>query len=89
METTTVTAKPTTTDNAIKLVSAIFGTAHFILQSAADLTANAEGNIVHKLSKGEITKQEVIDNRKNSTVLKQQKVLDKIAEIKAKAKKQD
>lgn len=78
------TPKATSTDTAIKVVNAIFGTAHLIFQTAADLTAHAEGSIVQKISKGEITKQQSIDHRVAATKLKQQAALNKIAELKAK-----
>lgn len=85
METTaTAVAKPTTTDNTIKVINAIFGTAHLFFQTAADLTAEAEGRLVQKVSKGAITKDESIQHRKNATALKQQQALNKIAELRAK-----
>lgn len=82
METTT--PKASSTDNAIKAVSAVFGTAHFIFQSLADLTAHAEGTIVEKISKGEISKAQTITNRKNKTELTQANLLLKIKEMQSK-----
>lgn len=86
METTT--PKPTGTDNTIRVINAIFGTAHLFFQTAADLTAEAEGRLVEKVSKGAITRQQSITHRKQSTELKQAKALAKIREIQSRSKQQ-
>lgn len=71
-------------DTAVSVVGAIFGTAHFIFQSAADLTAHAEGKIVENITKGEIKAADRTEYRKNHTMLKQQEALDKVEAYKAK-----
>lgn len=77
--------KPSNTDTAVKVIGAIFGTAHFIFQTAADLTAEAEGRLVQKVTKSEITKEQCVDNRKKSTELKQLQALEKLRAIREKA----
>lgn len=70
--------KNTSSDTAISVVGAIFGTAHFIFQTAADLTAHAEGKIVESISKGEITLAERVEYRKVYTGLKQEELIAKM-----------
>jgi hypothetical protein len=84
MEATTVTQTSNSYDTAINVVGAIFGTTHFVLQSLADLTAHAEGRIVEKISKGEIKASERVQYRKDTTLIKQEDIKNKIAEFKAK-----
>lgn len=74
------------TDTAIAVIGAIFGTAHLIFQTAADITAHTEGKLVEKVSKGAITKSQCIENRKNSTLIKQQKMREAISNMRNKTK---
>lgn len=76
--------KPSNTDTAVKAVGYVFGALHFTFQSLADLTAHAEGHIVEKITKGEITKSSCIEHRRKSTDLKQANILLKVQEFKAK-----
>jgi hypothetical protein len=65
--------KDSTRNNIAKGVSSIFGGAHFVLQTAADLTAEAEGTIVSKINKSD--KTTVIDSRKLATMKLQKQIL--------------
>lgn len=71
---------------AVSVIEAIFGTAHFIFQSAADLTAHAEGKLVEKVTNGEINAAQHTQYRKDTTLIRQDKVLKSIEEYKAKMK---
>lgn len=82
----TQTPTKTGTDTAIQIVNAVFGITHFMLQSAADLTAHAEGKLVNKISKGAITVEQSKEYRVASTQLKQAKVLSKLKEMQDKIK---
>lgn len=73
--------KKTSNDTAIQVASAILGTAHFILQSAADLTLSTEGKLVHKLSNGEISRKDIEANRRNTTQLRQLQLRNQISSI--------
>ena len=77
------TPNRTSTDTAISVIGAIFGTAHFVFQTAADLTAHAEGKLVEKVSKGAITRQQTVDNRRAITKTRQTDVKVKYYEMKA------
>jgi hypothetical protein len=70
-------------DMAVSLIGAVFGTAHFILQSAADLTAYSEGKLVEKVSNGEIPAHLRIQYRKNITEVKQLEMREKFAKMRA------
>lgn len=78
--------KKSNTDTAIQVVSGVLGAIHFTFQTLADLTAHAEGKAVESISKGAITYQETVNNRKQSTELKQKQALLKLQQIKDKAK---
>jgi len=78
------TTTKSNTDTAINVIGAIFGVIHFTFQTAADLTAHAEGSIVESISKGAITREQSITNRKNKTELTQTNMLIKLNELKAK-----
>lgn len=82
----TETQQPTgnSYDTAVSIIGAIFGTAHFVLQSAADLTAHAEGKLVEKISKGEIKAIERTQFRKDQTLVKQDKAIEAIKNYRAK-----
>lgn len=71
-------------DATVSIIGAVFGTAHFIFQSAADLTAHAEGKIIEKVTKGEIKYQERVIYRKNVTEIKQMELINKINDWKSK-----
>lgn len=81
------TPNKSNTDTAVKVVSTIFGAAHFVFQSLADLTAEAEGTIIEKITKGEISKSSAIQNRKTATALTQTNILLKVQEFKNKQSK--
>ena len=77
-------SQPTNSDRVVSVIHAVFGTAHFILQSAADLTAHSESKLIEKVTKGEISYSDNMRYRKLTTFNKQQSCIQKYEEFKAK-----
>jgi len=73
-------------DTAVSVIGAVFGTLHFVFQTAADLTAHAEGQLVEKVTKGAITAADATQHRKDQTLIQQDKALQAIESYKAKMK---
>ncbi len=65
--------KDSTKSTIAKGVSSIFAGAHFVLQTAADLTAEAEGSIINKIDGTD--RKTVIARRKAATLNIQQQIL--------------
>lgn len=84
MENTITTPVANNYDTAVSVIGAVFGTAHFIFQSLADITAHTEGKLVESVSKGAIKATERTQYRKDTTLIKQQEAMAKINAYKAK-----
>lgn len=80
-------ASKTNYDTAVNVVGTVFGAAHFVFQSLADITAHAEGKLVEKISKGEINASDRTQYRKDATLIKQTKAMETINAYKAKLDK--
>ena len=79
-----MSTKATSQDTTISIIHGVFGTAHFILQSAADLVAHGESKLVEKVTKGEISYADNMRYRKLTTFNKQQSCIEKYEEFRAK-----
>lgn len=78
------TQSATRQDTTVSIIHGIFGAAHFVFQSAADLTVHAESKLVEKVTKGEISYKDNMRYRKLTTFNKQQSCIEKYEEFKAK-----
>lgn len=72
-------SKNTVINGTDKVVSATFGTAHFVFQSLADMTATAEASVRVKTS--DKTFEEIVDARIRRTMLNQEKVKASVKSI--------
>lgn len=76
-------------DTAVNVVSAVFGTAHFIFQSLADITLYGEVKTVQAITKNTPsyrTNEQIIKERQAATTGKQIQIMASIDKMKAMAK---
>lgn len=67
---------------ATTVIGLVFGTAHFVLQSSADLVAHSEAHIVKAINSHQDSVEEIIKARRAKTKELQNKVLEVPARIK-------
>ena len=68
-------AKAAAIETTVKGVNILFGTAHFVFQTAADLTCYTEAKIVHSLKSHEASIEELMKQRRASTIIAQEQVM--------------
>jgi hypothetical protein len=81
---TAVTPISNSYDKTLNIVHGVFGATYFVLQGLADLTLHAEANVVHKISKGEISIDDAKDYRKAQYAIQTESMVSKFNSLKAK-----